>query len=106
MYYNNTSTGMPGIVPVFLLPGVSEGDGRDVKLNEDSYDLYVNDDYIGKHSFLVQKEDASAITDFLNLQGFSHVNIEVTGDHIVVHPTDEEESDRMEKALKVFLKNR
>ncbi|MBU9724294.1 MULTISPECIES: hypothetical protein [Bacillaceae] len=103
--YNNTQAGIPGVLPMFLVNNAYDGDAN-VKLNEDSYDLYVNDDYIGKHTFLVQQEDASAISDFLHQQGFGHVNMEVTGDHIIVHSADNADTERIEKALSVFLKNR
>ncbi|ADU32366.1 hypothetical protein [Evansella cellulosilytica] len=102
--YSN-GQGIAGL-PIRFITGGADDDQHDMKLNHDSYDVYVEDHYVGKHTMLVQKEDATAITDFLKKQGFTNANLEVDGDHIVVHSQSVEESKEMEKAIKVFLQNR
>ncbi|UCZ53086.1 hypothetical protein LGQ02_20290 [Bacillus shivajii] len=97
------NTGNVGF-PIFFRFGV-DGD-ESAKLNDDRYELYVNHHYVGDHTMFAEKEDAHAISDFLHQQGFKHVNLEVNGDHIVVHSPTKEEADRMEQALKVFVNNR
>lgn len=92
--------------PLFFLVGGDISEENDVKLNEDRYELYVNNHFIGSHTMFLQKEDATVISDFLHSQGFKHVNLEVNGDHIIVHTDSQEEAQQMERAIEVFVKNR
>ncbi|MDG5787398.1 hypothetical protein QA612_07815 [Evansella sp. AB-P1] len=76
------------------------------KLSHDSYDVFVNNDYVGKHMLVSQNEDISNVSDFLHQQGFHNVNLEVRGDHIVVASDSPEDANKMHRALEVFLQNR
>ncbi|MCD8509434.1 MAG: hypothetical protein LRY73_05815 [Bacillus sp. (in: Bacteria)] len=98
----NSSQGFP----LFILAGTQISEENNVKLNEDRYELYVNNDYVGSHTMFLQKEDANAVSDFLHAQGFRHVNLEVNGDHIIVHTDSQEEAQQMERALEVYVQNR
>ncbi|MFA9556433.1 hypothetical protein ACERII_03865 [Evansella sp. AB-rgal1] len=103
MLQNNIGNGFG--LPIYFLAGREYYDNGS-KMNEDSYDVYVNNDYMGKHTLFAQNEDVTAITDFLHEQGFHNMSLEVKGDHIVVHSESEEDVQQMEKALRVFLQNR
>ncbi|TMW72109.1 hypothetical protein [Alteribacter natronophilus] len=100
MIYNTGNVGFPLYFRVF------NGDISDAKLNEDRYELYVNEQYVGDHTLYAEKENAKDIRDFLHHQGFRHVQMEVNGDHIVVISPTHEEAERMENALRVYVQNR
>ncbi|MDQ0257412.1 hypothetical protein J2S74_004870 [Evansella vedderi] len=95
-------------LPIFLVPtdNLDNVTDRNMKLNDDRYELFVNNHFVGTHTMLLPKEDASIVSDFLHEQGFKHVNLEVTGDHIIIHTDSREEAQQMEKALRVFSANR
>ncbi|WP_096185933.1 hypothetical protein [Evansella halocellulosilytica] len=100
MIFNNGNVG----IPIFFRFAGQET--QDAKLHDDRYELYVNHHYVGDHTMYAEKENAQAIADFLHQQGFKHVNLEVNGDHIVIHSTTNEEAERMENALRVYVHNR
>ncbi|SDZ66826.1 hypothetical protein SAMN05421736_12811 [Evansella caseinilytica] len=105
MNYYGSTTGFTFGLPLFFL-NEEFGEDYDVKLNDDRYQIYVNEEYVGDHTMFLPKEDASAVVDFLHTQGFKHVNMEVNGDHIVIHTESREEAEQMETALKVYVRNR
>lgn len=76
------------------------------KLSEDSYDVFVNGMYVGEKTLYAQNEDFHAVGDFLEQQGFNNVEVELNGDHIVVHADTRDEAERMRQALEVYLNNR
>lgn len=92
-------------IPVFFF---TRGGGlaEVVKLNEDSYEVFVEEQYIGEKTLYAQNEDFHDIGDFLERQGFKNLEIELKGDHIIVHANDHDEKARMRQALEVYLKNR
>ncbi|WP_139193152.1 hypothetical protein [Anaerobacillus alkalilacustris] len=104
MMYYGINTGSSVGFPIFF--NVVGGDVDSLKLSEDRYDVYVEDNYIGEKSLLAQNEDFHVIGDFLERQGFENVQVDLNGDHIVVHASNNEEAANMIKALKVYLSNR
>ncbi|RXJ02761.1 hypothetical protein DS745_05465 [Anaerobacillus alkaliphilus] len=99
----NNSTGMG--IPIFFF---TRGGGlaEDVKLNEDSYEVFVEGQYVGDKTLYAQNEDFHDIGDFLERQGFQNLEIELKGDHIIVHADNDDEKKQLRQALEVYLKNR
>jgi hypothetical protein len=100
MLGNNDFIGLPVFFRYF------SGNGTDMKLEEDRYDLFINGEHIGQHTLYAEKEDVTDISDFLDLQGFHHVQMDVEGDHILIHCGNKAEADQIEEALRVFITNR
>lgn len=92
-------------IPIFfyLRGGIDE---EVTKLTEDQYDVFVDDKYVGKKTLYTQNEDFHDVADFLERQGFQNIEIELNGDHIVVHADDAQEAEKMRQALEVYLNNR
>lgn len=89
-------------LPIFFRNVASDGS----KLNEDRYEMFVNGEYIGDHTLFAEKEEATDISDFLDRQGFADVQLDVEGDHILIHCSNESEVNDVEKAVRVFKNNR
>lgn len=102
MINNGNNLGF-GIPLYFSIRGVEQDTA---KLSEDRYEVFVEEDYIGDKSMYAQNEDFHAICDFLEKQGFSNVEVELDGDHIVVHTDSHSQANEMRKALEVYLNNR
>ncbi|MBT2692877.1 hypothetical protein J7E32_07670 [Bacillus sp. ISL-55] len=75
-----------------------------VKLNEDQYDVYVNDDFVGQKSLKSQGENLSDIDDFLRQQGISDFTASLDGDHYKIR-TDGYNAE-IAGALNVYFNNR
>ncbi|PYZ91608.1 hypothetical protein CR194_18415 [Salipaludibacillus keqinensis] len=95
--------GFIGVPIFFRYLGNNEGE---MKLENERYEMFVNGEYIGEHTLYAEKEEATDIGDFLDHQGYHHVQIDVEGDHIMIHCQDKSEADRVEQALRVFIHNR
>ncbi|MCE7791376.1 hypothetical protein K8O68_02930 [Salipaludibacillus sp. CUR1] len=96
--------GIPGL-PIFF-GYIGENEDAYAKLYEAQYEMFVNGDYVGDHTLYAEKEEATDIADFLETQGFSHIEIDVEGDHILINCQTEKDAERVEEAVKVFLHNR
>ncbi|MCT8140044.1 hypothetical protein H1D32_21545 [Anaerobacillus sp. CMMVII] len=101
MNYNYSNIG----VPVFFT--TRDNNNQDTtKLFEDRYEVFVEGKYVGEKTLYAQNEDFHDVGDFLERQGFQNVEVELNGDHIIVHADNGEEASRMRQALEVYLKNR
>ena len=69
----------------------------------DSYDVYVNDEFVGKKMLVTQTEDVHDIGDFLKLQGVEEVTTELDGDHYIIKSDNPE---RLKQVLETYLQNR
>lgn len=76
----------------------------DVKLYEDQYEVYVNEQFAGHKTLKNQGEDLSDIDDFLRNQGLHSFSSSLDGDHYLIQ-TNEQESDII-NALSVYFYNR
>ncbi|WP_280771062.1 hypothetical protein [Salipaludibacillus daqingensis] len=97
------NSGVIGVPIFFRYLGNNEGDA---KMNEDRYEMFVNGEYVGENTLYTDQEDATDILDFLDKQGFHDVQMDVEGDHIMIHCSDKSEAERVEAAIRVFAKNR
>ncbi|WP_416147835.1 hypothetical protein ACM26V_16535 [Salipaludibacillus sp. HK11] len=93
-------------IPIFVRPSNSESNAGNAKLNEDRYEMFVNGEFVGEHTLFAEKEEATDISDFLDKQGFHDVQMDVEGDHILIHCANESEANDVESAVKVFIHNR
>jgi len=100
MLQNN---GMIGVPIFFGYLGNNEGDA---KLNEDRYEMFVNGEYVGEQTLYTDIEDATDISDFLDKQGFHDVQMDVEGDHIMIHCSNESEANKVEEVIRVYVHNR
>ena len=99
----NSGSGVGGgIIPPYIFNNNNQD--NEVKLNEDSYDIYVNGDHAGKKSLKNQGEHLSDIDDFLKQQGISEFVSSLDGDHYRIR-TEGHERD-IKDALEVYFHNR
>ncbi|WP_088105502.1 hypothetical protein [Halalkalibacter urbisdiaboli] len=80
-----------------------DSDANEVKNSHDAYDVYVNEEYVGKKVLLTETEDVDDVVSFLNKQGIENIDHQLVGDHYVVK-TDQ--ADRVKEILDTYLKNR
>lgn len=99
----NSGSGIGG--GLFPAYAVNNNDrDNQVKLNEDQYDIYVNDDFIGQKSLKNQGENLSDIDDFLKQQGITDFTASLDGDHYNIK-TDGSNAE-IAGALQVYFNNR
>lgn len=99
----NSGSGVGGgIIPPYIFNNAN-GD-NEVKLNEDSYDVYVNDDLVGQKTLKNEGEKLSDIDDFLKHQGISDFSSSLNGDHYRIQT--EGQSKDISDALEVYFHNR
>jgi len=75
-------------------------------INHDSYEVYVNGDYVGNKSLITQGEEISDIDKHLQLEGFKTFDEEVLGNHVDINTKDLDEAKRIKQNLNVYLKIR
>lgn len=99
----NSGSGVGGgIIPPYIFN--ADNSDNQVKLNEDSYDVYVNDDLVGQKSLKNEGEHLSDIDDFLKHQGISEFASSLDGDHYRIR-TEGHVND-IKDALEVYFNNR
>lgn len=99
----NSGSGVGGgLFPAYALNNMDRE--NQVKLNEDQYDIYVNDDFVGQKSLKNQGENLSDIDDFLKHQGIGGFTSSLDGDHYKIK-TDGSNAE-ITDALKVYFNNR
>ncbi|MGM0845568.1 MAG: hypothetical protein ACQEUT_11365 [Bacillota bacterium] len=77
---------------------------EEMKLHHDSYEIYVNKDFLGKKTLLNQSDKLTDVDDFLRSNGIESFESSLEGDHYYITP--HEKKDQLVKALEVYLKNR
>lgn len=97
---NDSGSSFPSI-PFFLLGNVHD----DSKLEEDSYRVYVNNDYVGSKVLYSQIEKIEDLNKYLQNQGFNDFNTKLDGNHYSIH-AEETEAKHMKETLQVHLHNR
>lgn len=80
-------------------------DGYNAKLNQDRYEVYVNGDYVGEKSLLVQTDDITDVDDFLHQEGYTEFASDLDGDHYNIN-ADEASQEDLKNNLKLYLKIR
>ncbi|OIJ13859.1 hypothetical protein BKP35_08770 [Anaerobacillus arseniciselenatis] len=83
--------------------GLYNSDALNLKNPHDTYDVYVNEEHIGKKILLTQADEIEDVGDFLKAQGIENVSTNLNGDHYVIK-TDE--AQRVKNIIDAYLKNR
>lgn len=95
----NPSDGYP-----FSIVGVNLDSENNVKLNEDTYEVYVNNEFVGHKTLKSAGEKLSDIEDFLRIQGIHDFSSALSGDHYKIQTSGDFE--HMKEALSVYFNNR
>ncbi|MGD6801758.1 hypothetical protein FZC79_11580 [Rossellomorea vietnamensis] len=74
------------------------------KMEHDTYQVYVKDDFVGNKTLLNQSDQLSDVDDFLRKNGIDSFETSLEGDHYRILPLKQE--DQVLKALEVYFKNR
>ena len=75
-----------------------------VKLNEDTYEVYVNDNFVGHKTLKSAGEKLSDVDDFLQIQGIHNFSSSLEGDHYIIKTN--EDTENLRDALSVYFNNR
>ncbi|RXT15254.1 hypothetical protein [Ammoniphilus sp. CFH 90114] len=86
--------------------GLDLDDNHQLKQVHDEYDVYVNEDYVGKKILLTQNDTLQDIDHFLKQNGFGEFTADLTGDHYRIMPTNMAESNEMKEQLSIYLQIR
>ncbi len=98
--FGNNLFNSNGAFPV--LYNITDFDNSETKLEHDSYEVYVNEDLVGRKELIAQNEKPSDVEDHLKAQGFRNFNAQVQGDHILINAADREAGD-IKNNLNVYL---
>lgn len=94
--WNGNSSGIP------FFAGIND-EKNEGKINHDSYEVYVNGDYVGNKSLITQGEEISDIDKHLQLDGFKSFDEKVMGNHVDIKTNDLEQAKRIKQNLNVYL---
>jgi len=97
---NGSFNGNSSIIPFYSGADDRKEQGTN---NHDSYEVYVNGDYVGNKSLITQGEEISDIDKHLQLQGFKDFDEEVMGNHVDINTEDLVEAKRIKQNLNVYL---
>lgn len=75
-----------------------------VKLNEDQYEVYVNENFVGHKTLKTQGENITDIDSFLRNQGINTFSTSLDGDHYNIQTSDN--ANKIMDALTVYFHNR
>ncbi|WP_100407961.1 hypothetical protein [Bacillus solitudinis] len=78
-------------------------DSEEIKNSHEAFDVYVNNEYVGKKVLITESEEPEDILSFLKKQGIQQVSDNVVGDHYIIQT---EEAERVKQALETYLQNR
>ncbi|WP_051633520.1 hypothetical protein [Bacillus sp. UNC41MFS5] len=92
-----------GINSSGVFPFVNIDNDANTKLNEDQYEVYVNDNLVGHKTLKNPGEKLSDIDGFLHNQGLSDFSTSLDGDHYQIQTN---EQDDITNALSVYFNNR
>lgn len=77
----------------------------DAKLNEDTYELYVNNELIGHKTLLNQVDSLKDVDDFIIRQGIKEFSSELEGDHYNIQ-ANHDVAIQIRDILNVYCNNR
>lgn len=100
MFDRNGWVGNPGFPYIPILSDV------DTKMNHDSYEVYVNKNYVGNKTLVAQGENIYDVADYLKEQGFDRFNSHLTGNSFSIEVDNREESKKMKETLSAYLQIR
>ena len=88
------------------IPFILSRNGHDsTNLEEDSYRVYLNNDYVGSKVLYSQIEKIEDLSRYLQNQGFNDFNTKLDGNHYSIH-AEGLDAKHMKETLQVHLHNR
>lgn len=82
---------------------LNEADINHNRLQHDSYQIYVNNDYIADKVLISQNEKINEVDDYLKEQGLYEFSSELDGNKYNLICDDKEVSKRLKKILNIYL---
>lgn len=95
----NSGSGFNGFFPILI--NRRDSDGGE-KLYHDSYEVYVNKDYVGRKTLIAQNESVKDIENHLRLEGFRNFNTNLSGNQVLINSSTDEAKD-IKRNLSVYL---
>lgn len=92
----------------FVLPffgGLTADEEEDIKNEHDTYDVYVDNDFVGKKILLTENDNINDVLDFVSSQGIKEVTARLNGDHYLIEANNED-IERTKKVISTYLENR
>ncbi|OCA86109.1 hypothetical protein A8F94_12815 [Bacillus sp. FJAT-27225] len=77
---------------------------NDAILNEDQYNVFVNDDFVGEKTLKNPGENLSDVDDFIKMQGISDFTTKLDGNRYTIEADSNVED--IKDTLDVYFKNR
>lgn len=71
-----------------------------LKDEHDTFDVYVNEEYIGKKTLLTEAEEIDDVANYLKKQGLTQISTNLNGDHYVIKT---EEGERVKQIIEAYL---
>jgi ribonucleotide monophosphatase NagD (HAD superfamily) len=99
----NSNTGASTGSQQFPLFGLIDSESEAVKNAHDTYDVYVNEEYVGKKVLVTESEEVEDVVGFLKRHGVQHISAELEGDHYVIRSKD---AEHVKHILEAYLQNR
>lgn len=81
-------------------------EATELKNAHDTYDIFVNQEFVGKKSLLGENETIRDIESFLHQQGIEHFSTHLDGDHYVIEANNPHEVQHLKDVLTTYLQNR
>ena len=72
--------------------------------NAHTYNVYVNDDYVGNKILFSQCEKIEDLSDYLNSKGFYNFQAEAEGDHYHLQLTEQDQGEVVKDELHSYLR--
>lgn len=93
------------IIPNFVEVSGDQHEQED-KLYHDSYEVFVNGDYVGNKTLLTQVERLSDVDQHLKVNSFNNFKVETIGNHVDIKTDDLSEARRIKQNLNIYLNTR
>ncbi|SKA84438.1 hypothetical protein SAMN05428976_106168 [Clostridium sp. USBA 49] len=97
--FNNFTSGNNNFFPIFINRRDFDNGG---KLYHDSYEVYVNNDYVGRKTLIAESESVDDIKNHLKSEGFQDFNTNLKGNHLII-TSNSDEAYNIKKNLNVYL---
>lgn len=91
---NDSNRGLVGVP-------VSDSDDNNLKMSNDTFEVFVNDDKVGNKELLTQTDDAEDLNGYLKDNGFNNFKVNVLGNSIVIETN--ERPQKMKEMLSSYL---
>lgn len=95
--------GLNGMYPLPL--NIEDIENSNIKIAHDSYEVYVNRDYVGSKILLTQNEKVNDIDGYLKERGFKNFTSQIDGNSFMIK-ADNEEAENIKRNIHVYLRIR